>query len=223
VRALASDGQRLLVGGVFLDIELRENTQRFDANDLLLYDPATDSIGLFGSGADNGDVPSSVEAITFGPDGTYFGGEFTSIDGVATLNIARLNANGWAPLGTGVLGEDPIVGAIVRNGTDLFVGGSFETAGVEAFNIARWDTVAQRWSALGCGIARNGETVSIERVADLAVQPANRPNAGLYAAGGISEAGCAPSIGFAVWYGVKPDNSVPGPQNERRYIPMLQR
>lgn len=219
VYALASDGQRLFVGGGFVDAETRADGTRIVANDIFLYDPRDDSIGLFGTGTDNGTVPAYVRAITLAPDGLYIGGQFNSIAGKAALNIARLDANGWEGLGTGVLGEEPVVDAIVANGTDLYVGGSFETAGVRAFNIARWNTQSRSWSDLGCGITRNAETISIERVADLAVQPAGLPKPGLYATGGIVGAGCKLSQGFAVWNGI----TASVPQTVRVFLPAVRR
>jgi hypothetical protein len=43
--------------------------------------------------------------------------------------------------------------AITVSGTDVYVGGAFDCAGnVAANNIARWDTVTHRWSALGSGV-----------------------------------------------------------------------
>ncbi|NJM06071.1 hypothetical protein HC891_07505 [Candidatus Gracilibacteria bacterium] len=70
-------------------------------------------------------------------------------------------------------------------------------------NIARWSPTNRSWSTLGCGITRNGETMSIERVSTIAIQSAELPNAGLYAAGGIFAAGCKPSMGFAAWFGCR--------------------
>lgn len=226
VQALASDGQVLLVGGEFLNLELRGGDQRFEANDLFLYDPAADTAAIFGAGADNGDLPANVSALALAADGLYVGGSFTTIDRVPAANIARLTSAGWGPVGGGVLGDDAGVSAFAVNGRELFVGGRFETAGVEAFNIARWDTARQRWSALGCGIARNGNSVSTGRVTDLAVQPAGLPNAGLFVAGGIAEAGCVPSMGFAIWYGVGPSSGLPPPPagfNNRLLLPIVRR
>jgi trimeric autotransporter adhesin len=202
VSALGSDGEQLLVGGAFLDVELRATVERFDANDLFLYNPADDSISLFGTGADNGDTPAVVAAFAITSDAIYVGGRFKTIADAPTVNIARLTNAGWAPVGTGAIGDNAAVYTFATHGSDLYVGGRFETAGVEAFNIARWDMAAQHWSALGCGIARNGDSVSSGRVAELAIQPLGRPNAGLYVTGGIAEAGCLPSMGFAAWYGV---------------------
>ena len=234
VRALASDGQRLLVGGYYVDLYPRANPdQRINANNLFVYDPRDDSIALFGDGTDattgvaNGKYGAVVRAITIAGDGIYIGGEFTSINTVAALNIARLDANGWSALGTGTLDETPEnfdegVSTIAQNGADLYVGGKFSTAGVQAFNIAKWSTQSRSWSALGdCGITRNAESVSIERVASIVIQPAGLPNAGLYAAGGILAAGCEPSTGFAAWYGVGGGGNAP--LTPRAFVPLIRR
>ncbi|MBC8160267.1 MAG: hypothetical protein H7Z42_03525 [Roseiflexaceae bacterium] len=230
VLALASDGQRLIVGGRFLDLDERATGAQVGGqdgiNEIFVYNPADDSVALFGTGADNNQYPASVRTIAIASDGIYIGGQFKSINGVAAINIARVDANGWAALGTGAFSApdddlDDGVSTIVEYGGDLYVGGHFETAGVEAFNIARWNKQAQQWSALGCGIARNGETLSVEQVSEIAIQPAGLPNAGLYAAGGIAEAGCAPSMGFAIWNGI--GGPLPAPGANRVFVPFTQR
>ena len=202
VITLASDGEQLLVGGRWLDIETRANEQEVTKGDLFLYHPATDSVYGFGEGF-QGESLVFIRDIEITLSGVYVGGEFNSIDGVAALGLAKLTADGWSSLGVSVLSDDDAsVNAIESNGNELYVAGEFEQVGVEAYNVARLDIASNTWSALGCGITRNGETVSIERVADLAVQPAGAPSAGLYATGGIVGAGCVPSVGFAAWYGV---------------------
>jgi hypothetical protein len=223
VLALASDGEQLLVGGVFLDLYARADSSQILVNDLFVYNPSADTIAIFGSGADNNDLPSSINALTLAADGIYVGGRFTSIDGVAALNIAQLGTGGWAALGSGVQGDDPVVSTIVSNAEFLYVGGAFEVAGGEAFNIARWSPTSRSWSTLGCGITRNGETVSIARVAEIAIQPAGLPNAGLYAAGGIYAAGCKPAMGFAAWYGVGASAPAPGELSYQRWLPLVVR
>jgi hypothetical protein len=223
VQALFSDGEQLVVGGAFVDVEVRASAERIPSNDVFIYNPATDSISTFGTGADNGDVPAGINAITLAGDGLYVGGSFTSINNAPTVNIARLTNAGWGPVGTGALGRNGIVSTFAVNGTELYVGGSFDTAGSEAFNIARWDTAAQQWASLGCGIARNGETVSIERVASIAVQPSGRPNPGVYVAGGIAEAGCLPSMGFAIWYGIGTGRDFPPELPNRAFFPQVVR
>mgnify|MGYP006927355847 CR=1 FL=1 len=54
-------------------------------------------------------------------------------------------ASGWSPLGLGTNGQ---VDTLLPVGTDLYVGGSFSTAGGSAAGfIAKWDGSA--WSPLG--------------------------------------------------------------------------
>jgi hypothetical protein len=226
VSALASDGPRLFVGGSFLDLQARQTGQKFLTNDFFAYEPADDSVIVFGTGANNGSTRAGVFALAVGNDGgLYVGGRFTSMNGVAALNIARLGAEGWSALGTGALGSDnPTVAAILPVGNDLYVAGRFETAGVEAFNIAKWNTQTQQWSALGCGISRNGQSVSIARVNGLALQPAHLPSPGLYVAGGIARVGCKPSMGFAVFDNTTSiDPPVPPNLNQKFFLPLLLR
>lgn len=218
VYSLASDGQHLFIGGGFIDMRVRATGNRINTNEILTYTPQTDSIGVFGSGstvgADNGSYPAYVTAIEFGADGVYIGGEFRSIAGKAAVNIAKLDANGWSGLGTGALGEEPSVNAIVAYGDDIYVGGSFETVTVEAYNVAKWSTRTNSWSSIGCGVTRNGDTISVGHVTDLAVQPSNLPNSGLYVTGGIVGAGCKASMGFAIWHGI----GAPGGGSLNRHV-----
>jgi hypothetical protein len=219
IQALAGDDRYLLVGGQYLDVKRRGEDQKIIAGDLFVYDTVADSITLFSSGdsvgVDNGGSLAAVRAITIGSDGIYVGGEFRSVVGVPANNIARLNAGTWSALGPGVQGEDPSVNTLVANGGDLYVGGRFESAGTEAFNIARWNSASGQWSALGCGT--DGPIVALE------MQSPGLPNTGLYVAGNFDEAGCKPASGFAIWYGVGPGGVVPGELDKRLFLPITRR
>jgi hypothetical protein len=93
-------------------------------------------------------------------DSILMGGSFERIDGVEMNNIARWDGSRWQPLGKGVSGHGPwipndypfaAVNAILFDGTNLYVGGSFTNAsGVGAKNVACWN--GTQWSALGSGI-----------------------------------------------------------------------
>lgn len=95
------------------------------------------------------------------PDGTF--NSTTNYQG--SIDLAgfdvQLTANGlqfaplvgdndrWESFG-GIPGTDGTIWAVVRIGTDLYVGGEFTIAGdVVANRIARWDGTS--WSALGTG------------------------------------------------------------------------
>jgi len=76
---------------------------------------------------------------------------------VAVGNVAMWNGSAWTALGTGVNG---VVNAIAVSGTNVYVGGSFSTAGgLPASNLARWDSLS--WSGLGGGVDGNVKTAVI--------------------------------------------------------------
>lgn len=88
------------------------------------------------------------------------GGSFERINGAPMNNLARWDGSQWQSVGSGVSGHGPwgpnefpvtCIKALISNGTNLFVGGSFTNAGgIAARNVARWD--GTQWSALGSGI-----------------------------------------------------------------------
>ncbi len=75
-------------------------------------------------------------------------GEFDSVGGVMTNNIAAWDGNSWSSLGEGIHGS---VTTLTIYGNELVAGGRFDSAGnVAANNIAVWNGSA--WSALGSGV-----------------------------------------------------------------------
>jgi hypothetical protein len=94
-----------------------------------------------------------VEALAVSGSTLYVGGEFTKVNsspfqsGVTANNVSRWNGTSWSPLQSGV---DSIVSSLAISGSDLYVGGHFDTAsGIPAKGIAKWDGSA--WSAIGSG------------------------------------------------------------------------
>lgn len=80
------------------------------------------------------------------------------------------------------------VNAVVTQGTNLFVSGSFTAAGgIPANHIARWD--GWTWSPLGSGLDQRALALSIH------------PDGSLYAGGEFSRAGEAGARGIARWDG----------------------
>src|SRR5204863_7789618 len=96
-----------------------------------------------------------VESIKIVGTNIFVGGAFTTNGGVAVNGIARWDrsSSSWKAYGTGITGGSiPLVDAIEYDGTDLFIGGSFTTAGgVNATNVARWNGSA--WQAMGNGFS----------------------------------------------------------------------
>lgn len=93
----------------------------------------------------------TVNAIAVAENGdVYAAGSFSTLgDGAAANKIAKWNsATGWSALGSGLGGN---VSAVAINGSEVFVGGSFTTAGgLPANYIAKWD--GNSWSSLGAGL-----------------------------------------------------------------------
>lgn len=150
---------------------------------------------LFGN--DTFNATASVVAVA--GDQTYVGGNFTRIGSVAAgagslaaNGIARWDGQRWLAMGDGLGGFvntilDGSVNAIVADGQDVYVGGTFTTAGGQpASRIARWD--GSRWWPLGDGL--NGPVHSIF------VQDGQ-----VYAGGGFSGAGGVTLNGVGRWNG----------------------
>lgn len=106
----------------------------------------------------------TVNAIAVIGADVYVGGEFGSIGGIAARYLAKWNGSQWQRLGSG-LEDDFAIGEGVRtlavNGTDLYVGGDFGSAGGMAgtVNIAKWDGSA--WHALGNGLGNDVHAIAI--------------------------------------------------------------
>lgn len=86
--------------------------------------------------------------------GLYVAGLFDDIDGVTdTLNIAFYDG-AWHAMGTGVNG---IINTIISDGINIYIGGSFTTAGgTPCANVAMWD--GEAWYSLGSGIPSSAVT-----------------------------------------------------------------
>ncbi|MCB9163613.1 MAG: hypothetical protein H6592_04115 [Flavobacteriales bacterium] len=98
-----------------------------------------------------------VQAIAIGSNGDlYIGGTFTFVRNVPADRSPNGINTSWSALGVGVAwGVQPgTVSSLLANGTDIYVGGTFTTAGSITVNhIAKWD--GANWSALGSGL--NGQ------------------------------------------------------------------
>jgi trimeric autotransporter adhesin len=106
---------------------------------------------------------SYVFAMADGGTRVYVGGGFGSASGISdTLGIAFWDKPGWHALGTGVSGiAGYSINAIAVSGSDVYAGGTFDSAGgVPAINIAKWNN-GSGWSALAPGIGDNGTVNAI--------------------------------------------------------------
>jgi hypothetical protein len=144
VHALAVRGTDVYVGGVF------NRAGEVAALNVAHWNGATWaplSDGLGGPGA-------VVRALALGDDGTLYAGGFFAAAGNAR-SIARWDGLAWSALGSGIGAASGLteVRALAIRGHDLYVGGSFTTAGgLAASGIARWDGAA--WSPVGGGLDR---------------------------------------------------------------------
>ncbi len=108
----------------------------------------------------NKGVNGNVYSIIVHDSDVYIGGSFSSAGGVTVNNIVDYNisTNTWNPLGSGTNGVNNTVDAMTYFGGNLYVGGSFTTAGGASANyIARWDGSA--WHSLGTPTNGVGNTV----------------------------------------------------------------
>jgi hypothetical protein len=141
-----------------------------------------------------------VLALLWDGSNLYAGGaEFTIAGGNPANNIAKWDGNSWSALGSGI---EPVVSvpttsvdAFAWDGSNLYVGGHFATAGGNpANNIAKWD--GSSWSALGSGVENNVSASSYSVIRTLLWNDSN-----LYAGGEFTIAGGNPANNIAKWDG----------------------
>jgi PKD domain len=132
----------------------------------------------------------SVDATVVDDRGNlYIAGSFTFVGTVAVpgIRVAKWDGSAWTTLGSVGAGN---VNSLAVNGTDLYAGGNFITAGgIAASKIAKWNGTT--WSALGSGMGGQ-----ISQVNALAVMGAD-----LYAGGIFTTAGGVSVNNIAKWNG----------------------
>ncbi|MFO0874158.1 MAG: immunoglobulin domain-containing protein [Phycisphaerales bacterium] len=180
------DGPALYVGGFFT------SAGEIGASKIAKWDGrAWSALGEMSGGAN-----SSVEAMVVWDDGRgpalYVGGNFTTVDGMPALHVARWDGKNWSAVGPGLNNE---VNALAvfddGRGALLVAGGGFKVGdGAWPYTVARFDGTA--WTPLGAG--QNGYTVA------LASFPENGL-ATLYAGGTFRAADGAPVDCIAKWHG----------------------
>jgi len=97
-----------------------------------------------GSGLSGSSSSATVAAIVLNGNDVYAGGSFTNADGIYAPGIAKWNGTSWSTLGSGlyfsVSAGAGSCFAVALSGNDLFVGGSFSSAGDKpSMFIARWN------------------------------------------------------------------------------------
>ena len=144
-----------------------------------------------------GGVFRFLEVMVVSGADLYAAGKLTQADGQSVNNIAVWNGSSWSGLGDGVISSDEsiltIVTSIAAEGSDVYVGGDFNTAGgVSVSNIAWWNGAS--WSNMGGGLA-NGE-------GDVSVLGIEVNSQGLVFVGGsFDSAGTANVENIAMWNG----------------------
>src|ERR1043166_785493 len=103
------------------------------------------SWSALGSGITVRTTSSAVNALVFRGSDLFAGGSFTNAGGLYAPGIAKWNGASWSTLGSALYfsagsGGPGSVGALALIGDDLFVGGSFSSAGDKpAVFISRWN------------------------------------------------------------------------------------
>ncbi len=176
-------GGDIMVGGAFL------NANGAPANGIARYNPSTGVWSTLGTSFGGG-VAGNVFAIATLSNGDLaVGGSFGTADGVPVANVAiyRPSTNTWSAASGPSGGTDGEVRAIVPVGTgDFIAGGAFSNAGGgSAFNIARWNSSTDSWSALGAGTVGPVATLAVLSGGDVIV------------GGSFTDAGGAPASNIA--------------------------
>ena len=116
VRAVASRGAEVLVGGEFSSVDgvLSPGVALFDGTS---WQP-------LGSGIDG--VEPRVNAVDFFGDELYAGGDFSGAGGVSSPNLARFANGQWSDVSGGL--DGPVNDLVIHEG-ELIVGGGFADAG----------------------------------------------------------------------------------------------
>jgi hypothetical protein len=145
VRALARDGDTLYLGGDFTAVEGQARTfagaVSLATGDALAFAPQVSG--------------TQVNALAVDPGGVILGGRFTQVGGQARPALAAVDATGALRAGWNASiaqnGGTPEVLALTRDGTEVFAGGVFTSAGgaarrdVAALEVA--DGSADAWNA----------------------------------------------------------------------------
>lgn len=190
-------GTNLYVGGRFTEIA------GIQARGLAKWDGQTWS--EVGGGIQG--LNSIVFALFMDGTNLYVGGSFDQAGSISATNVAKWNGQIWEPLAGGVrsVGSviyiSPSVNAFYKQDTNLFVSGTFATAGeVSSPNIARWD--GSKWHDVGGGAfipttgIEPGEIIPSGRVLALSGDGTN-----IYVGGLFTTAGNTAATNISQWDG----------------------
>ena len=183
--AMVSNGTHIYVGGTFSKAGSKS------VNNLAAWNG--DQWSFVGPGPDvlNG-VDGFVNALAVDEGTLFVGGQFESAGGQPIRNIAFYDivTKSWRNMG-GVSSSTgtAFVSAILVDGDNVYVGGTFDRAGnVSAKNVAVYSRAAGRWRALGTGTEGNVNALA-------------QGYDGIYVGGDFSSAGGVASTSIARWDG----------------------
>lgn len=123
----------------------------------------------------------------------YIGGIFFQAAGIQVNSIVKWDpvTGTFSPLGSGITesGNIAVIYDMVASGNDIYVAGSFDTAGgVAANNIAVYNTTSGTWSALGTGTDNDVQALAIN-------------GSNVFAGGRFNDAGGIAVSNIAMWNG----------------------
>jgi uncharacterized protein (TIGR03437 family) len=185
VSAIAVSGDDVYIGGRFTSAVNSGGTS-VPATCIVKWNNAANAwVPLGAGGLNNNGVNGDVSAIAVSGGSVYIGGNFnlarnTGSSTVSANGVARWNGASWSalgsgsgPTGNGVWSPGALqVYALAVSGADVYVGGSFtkvsnsSTSSISANCVARWNSAAAAWSALGAGQGNgangvNGDVLAI--------------------------------------------------------------
>jgi hypothetical protein len=124
VRAIVQIGNTIFLGGTFSSVTSHGSTTAVTRNDIVAFDATTGVISTTFLPTLDG----PVDALVAAPDGQsiYVGGEFSSVNGVATKSLTRLNvSNGAVTTGFKTVAINGNVLDLRLSNGRLFIGGNF--------------------------------------------------------------------------------------------------
>jgi hypothetical protein len=168
VRALAVVGNDVYVAGAFTGANAGSSS--VPANAVARFNTQTNTWSALASSNGNGLGGPSVTVFSMLAVGNeiYVAGNFTQANAgsspITVNHVARFNTqtNTWSALGTTTVGVATQARSLLSIGNDLYVGGSFTTAGgVSANNVARFNIQNNTWSALGSGVNGSADALAL--------------------------------------------------------------
>jgi hypothetical protein len=150
VYSLAISGDYLYVGGYFVAV----NDQDIITNGIARWNMVTNTwSGVGGPGFSKTSGSPDVYALAVdGNSNVYAGGDFTFVNGITVMNVAKWNGGVWSAVGSLGTTVDKVE-ALLWHGSTLIAAGNFPSL----HNIAAWNGTS--WSSLGSGA--NNEVIAL--------------------------------------------------------------